>query len=82
MFINISQVHIIIINSCILNTYIMVLGMAPVPVYGPVYGSASVYGFCSGLYIWYLWQWSSVIAQLLCVNVPSSVISCSVITAE
>ena len=35
MFINISQVHIIIINTCILNTYIMVLGMAPVPV--PVY---------------------------------------------
>ena len=45
MFINISQVHIIIINTCILNTYIMVLGMAPVPVYG------SVYSFCSGLYI-------------------------------
>ena len=37
MFINISQVHIIIINTCILNTYIMVLGMAPVPV--PVYPS-------------------------------------------
>ena len=47
MFINISPVHIIIINTCILNTYIMVLGMAPVP----VYGSGSVYGFCSGLYI-------------------------------
>ena len=30
MFINISQVHIIIINTCILNTYFMVLVMAPV----------------------------------------------------
>ena len=29
MFINISKIHIIIINTCILNTYIMVLGMAP-----------------------------------------------------